>query len=109
MLPAVSASFERCGNLARFTSKLADVVRIPEPVRADLSLNELVRSVDALTRIECRKRNISLSLSLADPDTIIRADGIQLEQVLVNIVKTLTKRSDTTAESESSPLRILRP
>lgn len=87
VLPAVSASFERCGNLARFTSKLADVVRIPEPVRADLSLNELVRSVDALTRIECRKRNISLSLSLADPDTIIRADGIQLEQVLVNIVK----------------------
>ena len=46
-----------------------------------------MRSVDALTRIECRKRNISLSLSLADPDTIIRADGIQLEQVLVNIVK----------------------
>lgn len=95
VLPAVSASFERCGNLARFTSKLADVVRIPEPVRADLSLNELVRSVDALTRIECRKRNISLSLSLADPDTIIRADGIQLEQVLVNIVKKRL-RSDRT-------------
>ena len=86
---AIGATLNVVSDILRQTqdSDWADVVRIPEPVRADLSLNELVRSVDALTRIECRKRNISLSLSLADPDTIIRADGIQLEQVLVNIVK----------------------
>lgn len=98
VLPAVSASFERCGNLAHFTSKLADVVRIPEPVRTDLSLNELIRSVDALTRIECRKRNIALSLSAADPDTVIRADGIQMEQALVNIVKNAYEAIGTDGE-----------
>lgn len=87
VLPAVDASFERCGNLARFTSNLADVVRIPEPVLSGVSLNELVRSVDALTRSECGKRNIRLTLSLCEPDTVVRIDGIQMEQVLVNLVK----------------------
>ena len=87
VLPAVSASFERCGNLARFTSKLADVVRIPR-TRASRPFAERTGAVGRRPDPDrMPERNISLSLSLADPDTIIRADGIQLEQVLVNIVK----------------------
>ena len=31
VLPAVEASFDRCGNLASFISKLSQVIRIPEP------------------------------------------------------------------------------
>ena len=87
VLPAVEASFERCGNLALFIKNLAHVVKIPEPVFSDISLNEQIRTVDALTRSECRKRNIRLNLSLTTQDYIIRADGIQFEQVLVNIMK----------------------
>ena len=87
VLPAVEASFERCGNLAHFIKKLTHVVRIPEPVLSDVSLNEQIRSVDALTRIDCLKRNIKLTLLLTEHDHIIRADGIQFEQVLVNIIK----------------------
>lgn len=87
VLPAVEASFERCGNLAHFIKNLAHVVRIPEPSLSDVSLNEQLRSVEALTHIECQKRNILLTLTLTEEDHIIRADGIQLEQVLVNIIK----------------------
>ena len=87
VLPAVEASFERCGNLAHFIKNLAHVVRIPEPALSDISLNEQIRSVDALTRLECLKRNIRLTLILTEQDHIIHADGIQLEQVLVNIIK----------------------
>lgn len=87
VLPAVEASFDRCGHLAQFISNLAHVVRLPEPSFSDISLNELIYSVDALTRIECQHRNITLSLHLTKEDYIVRVDGIQFEQVLVNIIK----------------------
>lgn len=87
VLPAIDASFERCDHLAQFISKLAHVVKIPQPSLSEISLNELILSVDALIRTECRKRNIKLILSLTEYDHKIQADGIQLEQVLVNIIK----------------------
>ena len=87
VLPAVDASHDRCGNLAQFISNLAHVVKIPAPSFSNISLNEQARAVDALTRIECRRRNIKLILSLTKEDQIIRVDGIQFEQVLVNIIK----------------------
>ena len=87
VLPAIEASFDRCGHLASFISNLAQVIRIPEPTFSLISLNEQARSVYSLTSIECRQRNIELSLSLTDNDQYIHVDGIQFEQVLVNIIK----------------------
>ncbi|WP_295935388.1 ATP-binding protein [uncultured Alistipes sp.] len=87
VIPAVDASYARCGNLARFVGNLADVVKIPEPAIAETSLNKLIHSVEALTSIECRRRNITLTLSLTEEDILIKADAIQFEQVLVNVVK----------------------
>ena len=86
-LPAVKASAERCTNLARFTCKLADLVRIPKPVLTHIPLNELLRSAAALTRSECAEREIELILEPCSPEVDIYVDGIQMEQVLVNIVK----------------------
>lgn len=87
VLQAVEASGERSRSLGEFVNKLADVVRIPNPVFAKVSVNELLRSADAFSRIECRNRNIDLCLSLLAEDIVLEADGIQLEQVLVNIIK----------------------
>ena len=87
VLPAIDASFERCDHLAQFISKLAYVVKIPQPSLSEISPNELARTVDALIRTECRKRNNKLILSLTEHEHKIQADGIQLEQVLVNIIK----------------------
>lgn len=87
VLPAVEASFDRCGHLASFISNLAQVIRIPEPTLSPISLNEQVRSVYALTSAECRQRDIELTLSLTEEDQYIHVDGIQFEQVLVNIIK----------------------
>ena len=110
VLPAVEASFERCGNLAHFIKNLAHVVKIPEPALSDVSLNEQIRSVDALTRSECQKRNIRLTISLTKPDYIIRADGIQLEQVLVNIIKnayeSIGKDGEISITNCTSPLSV---
>lgn len=111
VLPAVEASHDRCGNLAQFISNLAHVVRIPEPSLSCISLNEQARAVDALTRMECQRRNIKLELSLTIDDQFIYVDGIQFEQVLVNIVKNAYESIGTDGEihiiTHSNPLSIV--
>lgn len=87
VLPAVDASYDRCQNLGEFVSNFAQVVKIPEPSRSKVNINELVRSVDALCNIECQRRDIKLLLDLSIDSHIVEIDGIQFEQVLVNIVK----------------------
>lgn len=87
VIPAVDASYERCHHLGRFISNFAEVVKIPEPSLSSVDINELARSVDALTRIECQRRNIKLVLHLTGDKNMATIDGIQFEQVLVNIVK----------------------
>lgn len=87
VLPAVEASFDRCRHLGYFISNFAEVVKIPEPSIAATSMNELARSVESLTRIECQRRNIKLKLDLTNKEDTVHIDSIQFEQVLVNIVK----------------------
>ncbi|MDR2938407.1 MAG: PAS domain-containing protein [Prevotellaceae bacterium] len=87
VLQAVQASSERSRRMAAFIANLAAVVRIPLPTLSEVSLSKLLRSVDAFSRIECRNRNIDLVLSLPQNDITLRADGIQMEQALNNIVK----------------------
>lgn len=87
VLPAVEASFDRCRHLGQFISNFAEVVKIPPPTLSNVSINELAKSVDALTRIECQRRNIKLILALTTDVDTIYIDSIQFEQVLVNIVK----------------------
>jgi nitrogen fixation/metabolism regulation signal transduction histidine kinase len=87
VLQAVHASSERCRHIGKFIAHLADVVRIPPPTLNALSLGELLRSVDAFNRIECRNRNIELLLSLPQREITLHADGIQMEQALNNVIK----------------------
>lgn len=110
-LPTVKASAERCENLARFTYKLADLVRIPQPVLTYLPLNELLRSAEALTRSACIEREIELILKPCFPEVDIYVDGIQMEQVLVNIVKNAYEAIDRNGRirivGEANPPSIL--
>jgi signal transduction histidine kinase len=110
VLAAVGASYDRCGNLAHFIENLAHVVRIPEPVFSPVSLNEQARAVEALTRMECQQRNIRLKLFLAEDAPDVQADGIQFEQVLVNIIKNayeaIGQQGEIRIVTSSSPLSI---
>jgi len=87
VLPAVSASLERCRHLGEFISNFAQVVKLPDPHKTNVDLNELVKSVEALTGVECQTRNIKLDLQLCNEKCIVSVDAIQIEQVLLNIIK----------------------
>jgi nitrogen fixation/metabolism regulation signal transduction histidine kinase len=111
VLPAVDASFDRCKHLGHFISNFAEVVKIPEPSISNVSINELARSVESLTLIECRRRNINLKLSLTTEKDIVYIDSIQFEQVLVNIVKNayeaINSEGDINIVTTSNPLSII--
>lgn len=98
VLPAVDASFDRCKHLSHFISNFAEVVKIPVPSTSNVSINELVHSVESLTRIECQRRGIKLFLSLTRDENMLQIDGIQFEQVLVNIIKNAYEAIDTNGE-----------
>ena len=110
VLPAVDASFDRCNHLGHFISNFAEVVKIPEPSFAETGINELARSVESLTRIECQRRNIKLLLNLTPETDLVNVDGIQFEQVLVNIVKNayeaIEKDGEIRIVTLSTPLSI---
>jgi len=110
VLPAIDASFDRCKHLGQFVSNFAEVVKIPEPHKTIVDLNELARSVEALTSIECQRRNINLALHLAEDKCMTNLDAIQFEQVLVNIIKNAYEAIEENGEirivTTSSPLSI---
>jgi len=87
VLPAVEASCDRCIHLSRFITNFADVVKIPPPVLQKTDLNQLAYSVEALCSPECNRRNIRLTLLLSKTPVILKIDGIQIEQALINLVK----------------------
>lgn len=110
VLPAVDASFDRCKHLGHFISNFAEVVKIPKPSVSDVSINELARSVESLSRAESLKRNINLNLNLTTEKDLACIDSIQFEQVLVNIVKNayeaIDKNGDINIITTSQPLSI---
>jgi nitrogen fixation/metabolism regulation signal transduction histidine kinase len=87
VIPAVDASIERCSHLSDFVSNLAEVVKIPEPNLTQIDVNQLLESVVRIAYGECKKRNIHIKLLPSEEPFLANIDGIQFEQVFLNIVK----------------------
>lgn len=83
----IDIATERGNNLCKLMSNFSEVVKIPEPSRQPVSLKALINSIHLLLEAECRKREITLSIEIPEPAPIIFADMVQMEQVIINIVK----------------------
>jgi two-component system, NtrC family, nitrogen regulation sensor histidine kinase NtrY len=70
----------RSESLARFMSAYARLARLPAPRLAPLDVGEWVRRVAAL------ERRVAVEV-LPGPPLVIEADGDQLDQLLINLVK----------------------
>lgn len=70
----------RSASLARFVESYSSVTRLPQPRFEDVEVDALVRRVVGL---ETR-----LSVAVAPgPNTIVQADGAQIEQALINLIR----------------------
>jgi len=70
----------RADSLARFIESYSKLARLPPPRLQSLSVGELIQRVAALeTRL-----NVSV---IAGTEVLVRADAIQLEQLLINLIR----------------------
>ncbi len=67
--------------------RLRKLVRKREPERGPTGVNELVHTVADMLRFEAEAMFLRLKLELDDRIPIIQADGIQIEQVLLNLAR----------------------
>ena len=73
----------RAGEIIR---RVRSLVRTHEPRRELADINELVRGVSALTESDARLHDVRLTLDLANDLPHAAVDGIQIQQVLLNLI-----------------------
>ena len=70
----------RADSLARFIESYSKLARLPQPRFEPLKIGELVQRVATLeTRLPVKV--------LDGPDIVVRADSVQLEQLLINLIR----------------------
>ena len=78
---------ERNDNLNLFMRNFADIIRLPEPSKEHVSVQEVVSKAAQLMRPDAQKQGIDINLNFAREDIFVNIDTSQFEQVLVNVIK----------------------
>ncbi len=68
-------------------TRLGDFVRKAPPHRSTLNMNNLVIDSLDLLRFEARRHQVRVGIELAPPAPLILADRIQIQQVIVNLIR----------------------
>ncbi len=95
---ALQVAHDRNSNLNMFMRNFADVVRLPEPVKKELELHQLVRNIAALMQQKAGEKDIHFIDELPTTPFYIQGDQQQLEQVFVNIMKNAIEAIDGSGE-----------
>ncbi|MFT4032299.1 MAG: ATP-binding protein [Siphonobacter sp.] len=107
---ALKIAIARNDNLGLFTKRFAEVVRLPPPQKAQISLHELIADCARLMEPMAQNRHIQLKI-LGEEKVTIFADRLQLEQVLINSTKNAIEAIDQygeiTFELTSYPVRLI--
>ncbi len=107
-----AAQAERAGEIIE---KVRDFVRKGKPQRTSVDINALVKEAADLLSFELRQQAVQLRLDLADSLPLVMAEPIQIEQVIVNLMRNsleamgenergARKLSIRTLRSESGPV-----
>ena len=101
---------ERSYSMSRFITNFADVVKIPEPQKEEVHLNDRVTACKIFMENLCQNRDIDLLLELCEENPMVSMDTSLFEQVLINIIKNATESIDTNGKifirTSASPLML---
>ncbi|MEZ5072112.1 MAG: ATP-binding protein [Bacteroidales bacterium] len=86
-LEALASGKERMKNLNRFSTRFADIVRVPPPETTACNLEEIIRRILIYMGQELRTREIRVEQDYPTPAPAVSFDLMQLELVLVNVLK----------------------
>ena len=84
---AISACENRCRDMGAFITKFASAVKIPEPIKRNVDLSELLRSRSSIFESICSATGSKLTMTIPDDETPVFIDPVLIEQVITNIVK----------------------
>ncbi len=73
-------------RISNLITELLSFARSATPSLGPVNLNELADRVVTLLEPEARKNKLSLKRELSTPAAVVRADGDQIKQVLINLV-----------------------
>lgn len=110
---ALQVAIDRNNNLNIFMRNLAEVVRLPEPSKQYVDLHDLIYAVTTLLSETARAKNTSFEFALHKVPLVIFADQLQMEQVLINVVKNAIEAIDVRTEgiitfvTENFPQRLI--
>lgn len=78
---------DRNTSLGKFSDNFANVIRVPEPLKSELDLNEFARKMATTFQPQCEKLDIQLYLQLSELSIVWNCDPVLIEQAVFNIIK----------------------
>ena len=84
---ALDACRRRCMTMSEFITSFANVVKIPEATLQRTELNSFLADTRRVLESLCAGRGIVLHMELQEGETMVAADTVLMEQVLINLVK----------------------
>jgi two-component system, LuxR family, sensor kinase FixL len=99
VLGRVTAQARRAGDVIH---RLRAFVRRHTPDRRNRDANELIREILPLVEMDCRSHEVDLQLQLQPDLPKVQVDGIQLQQVLLNLTRNAVEAMNACAAEERS-------
>jgi C4-dicarboxylate-specific signal transduction histidine kinase len=87
LIGALEQATAQAGRASQIIRWLRDFTRKTVPRQNKADINEIIRDAEGFFQAEARQHQVSLRLELTDFLPPIRADVIQVEQVLLNLVR----------------------
>jgi len=96
---AINVVIDRSAGLNQFMQGYANIVKLPQPIKSDFNLSQLIENLAILYYSQCHKKGIVLETVL-EKDLRVVADPHLIEQVLVNIIKNAIEAIDANKEAK---------
>ncbi|MBN2474054.1 MAG: response regulator [Pirellulales bacterium] len=87
LVASVRQVVEQAERAAEIIRRLRRFVKKGKPSRTALDLSVLVREIAAIVEVEARTVRVDLRFDLLEPCPPVMADRIQIEQVLINLIR----------------------
>lgn len=101
-LDKITHQAERAGEVIH---RLRTFLRRSDSMHKQHDCNNLIREVVALLEMDLRDTNINLQLELSDEPPLVDVDGIQIQQVLLNLVRNGIEAMREVATGETITIR----
>lgn len=104
---SLKVAISRNQNLGKFMDNYAQIIRLPQPNKQSINLNELLKKCGQLFEAKAKNQDISIEYNLSESPILIEADPIQLEQALSNIllnsIEAIVRDGDINISSQDFP------